>query len=104
MNELLLLALLTTITGALPLIFVGYQIAVNNKNHWINGVDQSTLSNPEGFAKFVGHSITITGVLISVVSLLLYMQVINYIGFAIALTMVSILPLPCFFKAKKKYA
>lgn len=104
MNELLLVATLTILFGALPLIFVGYQIAFNNKNHWINGVDQSKLSNPNGFVKYIGNSIITTGILVIVVCALLYFQAINYIGFALALTCVSMLPLPCFVLAKSKYA
>ena len=78
MNELLLVATLTILFGALPLIFVGYQIAFNNKNHWINGVDQSKLSNPNGFVKYIGNSIITTGILVIVVCALLYFQAINY--------------------------
>lgn len=103
MDELLIVAILTTVTGALPLIFVGYQIALNNKINWINGVDLSTLSDSQAFARFVGHSITITGVLISLVCLLLSLQMLNLISFAIALTFTALLPLPCFFIAKSKY-
>ena len=104
MDELLLVTVSTILFGALPLIFVGYQIAFNNKNHWINGVDQSKLSNPIGFTKYVGNSITATGFLVILVCTLLYFQAINFIGFAIALTFVSMLPLPCFLFAKSKYA
>ncbi|MCF2947056.1 hypothetical protein L0668_02985 [Paraglaciecola aquimarina] len=104
MNDLFFIALLTAILGGLPLIFVGYQIAINNKRHWINGADQSVMSNPEGFGKYVGYSILVTGLLILLVSSLLYAQVFGYLGFGVAIMIISLLPLPCFFKAKQKYS
>ena len=103
MNESLLIALLVCITGALPLILVGYQISVNNKLHWINGVDLTKLSNPKGFGHYVGNSITITGMVFIILSVLLYLEFLSLISFVLILVVVSFLPLPCFFIAKQKY-
>ncbi|MDU0356314.1 hypothetical protein RS130_22655 [Paraglaciecola aquimarina] len=104
MDMLLVIFIITTTVGVLPLIVTGYFIALKGKRHWINGVDQSKLANPDGFGKFVGHSISMTGVAIFIISLLLYLQLIGLIGFIVGLSIVSFLPLPCLFYAKGKYA
>lgn len=104
MNELQIVFLATTFTGALPLITIGLIIALKNKRHWINGVDQTKLTDPEGFGKFVGNSISITGVLVFLIALLLYLQLIGVLVFASLLVIVSILPLPCLYIAKNKFS
>ena len=104
MNELLIITLSVAIFGAIPLIFVGYLVGVKQKRHLINGVDIEALSDPEGFTRFLGHSISATGVGMLIIGVLLYLNIVGIIGFTIALLLISFLPLPCFFYAKQKYA
>ena len=104
MNELLIVLLSVAIFGAIPLIFVGYLVGVKQKRQLINGVDIESLSDPEGFARLLGHSISATGVGMLIIGVLLYLNIVGFIGFTIALLFVSFLPLPCFFYAKQKYA
>ena len=104
MQELDMIFIFLSVFGALPLIVIGLLISLKNKRHWINGVDQDALSDPEGFGKYVGNSITITGILIFLAGLLLYQGVFGYLAFVVALTFVGIIPLPALYIAKSKYS
>jgi len=103
-NEVLIFCLAISLSSALLLVFLGYQIAVKQKQHWINGVDFSKLSNPAEFTKAIGRSLINTGVIFCILSLLLYINVVGYLAFALILTVVSFLPLVVFIKAQKKYS
>jgi hypothetical protein len=104
MNELQIVFLATTFAGALPLLIIGFLVSVKNKRHWINGVDQSKLKDLEGFGKFIGNSISVTGILIFLVAIFLYLELIGYLVFSILLVVISILPLPCLYVAKNKFS
>ena len=104
MSELAIVTIIIIATGGIPLVALGTIIAVKQKGNWINGVDQSSLSNRRGFITFVGHSVSITGILISVLAGLLYFGTISWLAFGLAIIGVSLLPLPCLFIAKLKYA
>lgn len=93
----------TNVVAALPLIFIGYQIGIRQKIHWINGVDFSTLSDPEAFGRFIGHSITGTGITIFALSFLVYAGPPGYMTFFMIAMFVPLVPLFCFFIAKQKY-
>ena len=99
-----MVSLTTVFVAALPLILLGYLVAFRQKRHWINGVDQSKLSNPDAFGKFVGNSITVTGMLIILITIFLYLKVIGMLIFAVSLVVVSFLPLPSLYYAKRKYS
>ncbi|MBE1300649.1 MAG: hypothetical protein GJ680_12195 [Alteromonadaceae bacterium] len=103
-NELQIPLLITIFVGALPLIIIGYLISVKGKRHWINGVDQSKLADPEGFGRYVGNSIIATGCAIFLVAFLTYLQIINIIAFAATIFVVSFLPLPALYIAKSRYS
>jgi hypothetical protein len=104
MSNLHIVFIATIFTGALPALFIGLVITLKNKRHWINGVDQSKLKDPEKFGKFVGNSISVTGLLIFFIAILLYLKLIGYLVFALLLCVVSFLPLPCLFIAKNKFS
>jgi uncharacterized protein YacL len=103
MNELQVVLITTIVFVILPLLICGYFITFKQKRHWINGVDQSKLSDPEAFGVFVGHSISVTGLLLGLVTFLFYFQVIGVIVFVLLLCTFSFLPLPCLFYARQKY-
>lgn len=104
MNELMLIFISISIFGALPLVVIGLLISFKRKRNWINGVDQDKLSDPESFGKYVGNSITLTGVLMFLVSMCLYLNVLGYLGFVVSLTFIGIIPLPALYIAKSKYS
>ena len=104
MDELQIVFLATVFLGALPLMLIGYFITVKRKRHWINGVDQSKLSDPEGFGRYVGNSIMITGMLMFLVTLLMYLGIIGLLAFAALLVVISFTPLPCLYIAKNKFS
>lgn len=103
-SEILLFCLSISLFTGLVFVFLGYQIAVNQKQHWINGVDFSKLSKPSEFTKAIGRSLINTGVLFFLVSLLLYIEVIGYLAFALSLTVISFLPVVIFIQGQKKYS
>jgi ammonia channel protein AmtB len=103
-NEILLFCLSISIVTGLTFVFLGYQIAFKEKQHWINGVDFSKLSSPIEFTKAMGRSLINTGVVFFIVSLLLYVQVVGYLTFALILTVISFYPVLVFVQAKKKYS
>ena len=102
--QILAFCLLISLPSGGIFLFLGYQISVNDKQHWINGVDFSTLSNPTEFTKTIGRSLIITGLIFWLVSLLLYLGVIGYLIFALLLTLVSFLPVLAFIQRKTKGA
>lgn len=104
MKELDLILLLVSVFGALPLIVMGLLISLKNKRHWINGVDQDALSDPEAFGRYVGNSITLTGVLFLLIAFLLHQGVFGYLAFVVALMFISMIPLPALYIAKNKYS
>ena len=105
-NEILFFSLSISIFTGLTFVFLGYQISFKEKQHWINGVDFSKLSNPSEFTKAMGHSLINTGIMFFIVSLLLYIQVVGYLVFALILTVISFYPVLVlvFVQAQKKYS
>ncbi|WP_448567078.1 hypothetical protein [Thalassotalea ganghwensis] len=102
-SETLLFCLAISVVTAIVFIFLGYQLSVNQKKHWINGVDFSSLSNPEAFIKAIGRSLINTGVAFLIISALLYVGIIGYIAFALLLTVISVVPIIALVKEQKKY-
>ncbi len=89
--------------GALPCIVFGYLIAVKQKRGLIAGWDESKISHPEAYAKWVGFSVLILGVLIGLIALIWYLKLISDIGMAIVLCAVSLIPIPCLLVANYRY-
>jgi len=103
MDTLLIVCLTVFLTGTLPLAALGGLIAFKQKRHWVNGVDQSKLANPEAFGAFVGKSIIATGLGFAIVAVLLYARVLDVYVFTGLLFVLGLLPLPCLFIAKRMY-
>jgi hypothetical protein len=89
--------------GALPCIIFGYLIAIKQKRWLIAGWDETKISHPEAYAKWVGFSVLIFGVLIGLVALIWYLGLISEIGMAILLGVVSLIPIPCLLIANARY-
>jgi hypothetical protein len=89
--------------GALPCIILGYLIAVKQMRGLIAGWDESKISNPEKFAKWIGYSVLTLGVLIGLIALIWYLGLVNEIGMTILLCVVSLIPIPCLLIAKARY-
>ncbi|GAB5386992.1 MAG: hypothetical protein Alis3KO_41150 [Aliiglaciecola sp.] len=103
MDELTIGLVVMIIAGSLPCILVGYLIAVKQKRGLIAGWDESKVSNPEAYAKLLGYSVLLLGVLIALVSFIWYFGLIDEMGVAVALLLVSLVPVPFVFVANKKY-
>lgn len=56
------------LAGALPCIILGYLIAVKQMRNLIAGWDESKISNPEKFARWIGFSVLMLGVLIELIA------------------------------------
>jgi hypothetical protein len=89
--------------GALPCIIFGYLIAVKQMRGLIAGWDESKISNPEKFAKWIGYSVLTLGVLIGLIAFIWYWGLVNEIGMTILLCIVSLIPIPCLLIAKARY-
>ena len=103
MDILLFIFLVSAFSGAVFLI-LGYLVAVKQHTNLINGVDFSRLADVEKFAQFLGHSISLIGILMAGVGLLLYLQIVGLVFYLIAVVILSIFPLPALFFAKRKYS
>ena len=103
-SEILILCLSVSIFTGLTFIFLGYQIGIKQKQHWINGVDFSKMSKPLDFTKAIGQSLINTGIVIFIISLLLYIGVIGYLLFALVFTVVSAYPIIVFVTGQKKFS
>jgi hypothetical protein len=88
---------------ALLCITLGYLIAVKQKRGLIAGWDESKFSNPEAFAKWVGFSVLILGVLIGLIALTSYLELISENVAAMLVVVVSLLPIPCVLIASARY-
>jgi hypothetical protein len=89
--------------GALPCIVLGYLIAVKQKHGLIAGWDESKISNPTAFGKWVGFSVLALGVCIGLIGVVWFFGLLNEIHMTIALALVSIIPIPCLIIATKRY-
>ena len=89
--------------GALPCIAIGYLIAVKQMRGLIAGWDESKISNPEAYAKWIGYSVLILGVLIGLIAFIWYLGLVNEIGMAILLCVASLIPIPCLLVANARY-
>lgn len=103
-NEILIFCLSISIFTAITFVFLGYQIGIKQKQHWINGVDFSKMAKPLEFTKAIGQSLINTGIVIFIISLLLFLGVIGYLVFALTLTVVSVYPILVFVTGQKKFS
>lgn len=103
MDELTLGLLFILIGAALPCIVLGFLVAVKQKRSLIAGWDEKKISNPQAFARLVGYSVLVLGVLLALIGFAWYAQLIDEIGMSIAIFLTSLIPLPCIAIAHKKY-
>ena len=103
MDGLLFALIIMIVAGALPCIVLGYLIAVKQKRGLISGWDESKISHPEAYAKWVGFSVLILGVLIGLIAIIWYLGLVSEISMAILLIAVSFIPVPCLLYANAKY-
>jgi hypothetical protein len=89
--------------GALPCIVLGYLVAVKQKRNLIAGWDESKISHPEAYAKWIGYSVLVLGVLIGLIAISWYIGLIGDSGMTLSLAVSSMLPIPCLIIAHVKY-
>jgi hypothetical protein len=98
------LGLIIIVLGCvLPSVILGYLIAVKQKRGLIAGWDESKISNPQAYARMIGYSLFALGFLISIVSVLWFLGLVDEIVFTIGLLLASLVPIPFFVLANKKY-
>ena len=102
MDISLFLGVVTAVSG-LVLVMLGYLISVKQRLNLINGVDFSRLTDAVSFAKYLGNSIVITGVLMLFLGLAFYFRVVGIVGYSLIVMAICIIPLPAFVVAKNKY-
>lgn len=102
MDVFLFLGVVTGISG-LVLLIMGYLISIKQKINLINGVDFSNLSDVRAFAKYVGNSILLMGILMLLSGVGLYYKVLGLIGYTFFILIICAIPLPAFLLAKNKY-
>lgn len=103
MDGLFIGFLIMIIAGALPCVVLGYLIAVKQKRRLIAGWDESRVSNPVAYAKLIGLSVLVLGILIGVIGFAWYAGLISTAQMASTLAIASLVPLPCVFIANAKY-
>lgn len=96
------LGVLTAVSG-LALVILGYLISVKQRLNLINGVDFSKLTDAVSFAKYLGNSIAITGILMLILGLAVYFKWVGLVGYSLIIMAICIIPLPAFMIAKNKY-
>lgn len=104
MNELFFGLIVMTIFGTLPCTILGYLIAVKQIRSLIAGWDESKISNPAAYAKWLGYSVFAVGIAIGGISIIWYLGVISEIKLAVLLGTVTLIPIQCLFIANSKYA
>lgn len=102
--DILLFILVISVLSGIALIILGLLITIKKKYNLINGVDFSSLTEPEKFGDFVGNSITLSGLLMVVFGYIVYQQIMGLIAYLVLTMMASIIPLPAFYFAKSKYS
>tara|TARA_R110000868_G_scaffold292568_3_gene553098 strand:+ start:2094 stop:2453 length:360 start_codon:yes stop_codon:yes gene_type:complete len=103
LDELMFGIVIMILGGSLPCIIIGYLIAIKQRRHLIAGWDESKVSNPEAYAKLLGHSVLLLGILIGVVAFIWYFGLVDEIGMTVALLLVSLVPIPFIVVANRKY-
>jgi NADH:ubiquinone oxidoreductase subunit K len=89
--------------GALPCIILGYLVAVKQKRGLIAGWDESKIAHPEAYAKWIGYSVLVLGILIALIAIIWSIGLIGETVFAILLAIASMIPIPCLLIANAKY-
>ena len=92
------------LAGALPCIVLGYFIAVKQQRGLISGWNESKISDPEAYAKWVGYSVLGLGVCIGIIAFIWYIGLIDEISMTVSLIVASLIPIPCLVIANQKYA
>lgn len=64
MNNTFVIAVIFTITCAIPCVVIGYLIAFKQKRTLIVGWDEKLVTNPRLVAQIIGHSATALGFII----------------------------------------
>lgn len=90
--------------GALPCIFLWYLIAVKQKRELIAGWNESKVSNPNAYAKLVGYSVFILGILIGITGMAWFVGLLNEIQMVVVIFIISLIPIPYLLIANSKYA
>ncbi|MCC5825304.1 hypothetical protein [Alkalimonas sp.] len=92
-----------TVASGFVLVMLGYLISVKQRLNLINGVDFSSLTDAVSFAKYLGKSFTITGILMLFLGLAVYFKWVGLVGYSLIIMAICIIPLPAFMIAKNKY-
>lgn len=77
MDEKFIGIIIIILFGALPCIVLGYLIAVKQMHGLIAGWNESKVSNPVAFGKWVGFSVLVDGLCIAGTGLVWYLGLIN---------------------------
>jgi len=103
MDEKFIEIIIIILFGALPCIAIGYLIAVKQMHILIAGWNESKVTNPVAFGKWIGFSVLVLGLCIGVVGLLWYFALINENQMTFLLVLASVIPIPCLIIATVKY-
>ena len=101
MEQLFLVFIIIVFAVAIPLILLGLWFYSEKSHQFING--RAKITNINQYAKNVGNSFILTGLLIICVTLLFYLQNISVTSFAVIISVTSLLPLPFVIYTHKKY-
>lgn len=102
MDVVIFLSVITGVSG-LVLAILGYLISFKQKINLINGVDFSSLTDVAAFARDLGTSIAIMGVLMLLLSVGVFFEVIGMAAYILMIMVICAIPLPAFLIAKAKY-
>lgn len=103
MDEKFIGIIIIILFGALPCIVLGYLIAVKQMHGLIAGWNESKVSNPVAFGKWVGFPVLVVGLCIAGTGLVWYLGLINENQMTFLLAIASVIPIPCLIVAIFKY-
>jgi NADH:ubiquinone oxidoreductase subunit K len=103
MNGQIFGMLIMIFMGALPCIILGYLVAVKQKRGLIAGWDESKIAHPEAYAKWIGYSVIVLGVLIAIIAISWSFRIIDDTVMTLLLAIASMVPVPCLIIANAKY-
>lgn len=102
MDAVIFLSVLTGVSG-LVLAVLGYLISFKQKINLINGIDFSSLTDVAAFAKDLGNSIAVMGILMLLLSVGVLFEVVGMAAYILMIMVICVIPLPAFLIAKAKY-
>ena len=84
-------------------LLIGYLLTFKQKADVLNGIDFSKITDLPAFCKYVGNSFLLSGVVLLLAGVLVYLAYINHLLFIAIFVLFSVLPIINVVRAMRKF-